>query len=624
MKSKTKRKRQSHGGGLDGPVKKQPKPEEMGRYKRKRSSQDDHSAPSKSIVTESVDETGISGLIAGFFKQHVGLIILYLFLVIITTILNIVFISKLTARFQKNVADADVKSGYNSLFIMMVILLFSFVLGYITDVLENRLFPMFVAWAESKMVTIILQKNESNPELDVDANVYRQIMQRTSSSASHVLQQLLYNIIPNGIVLIVMFSFLFKLNWRYGCVFLLVAAVVGAIAMGAKDKVMEMAKCQETMSKEAEWKAFDVLFNLQLVVSKNMVDTESRDISSQFQDVCQDKIKYLQMIDNLGYLVQTASYVGVFIVFFLALRMFGQKLDKGLNKESKDHESKQVLTLISVLMGVRMRLQNLTKSQIETVDSVGKYGHIAEKVKEIQARKIIHGNETEGKDSSLEFRDVNFHYGKKHVLKGVNLKINNNETIVIKGRSGSGKSTLAKTCLRIVEPESGEVLVGGKNVQDYDLKSLKHIVSFVNPDLGILNRSIKENILYGCRPRDRVAKEKEAKALWDQFKHVFDGKTIDSRAGVAGGVELSTGQKMLVKLMNLLICGNNHIMLMDEPTSGMDAKTKAKVLELIDNIRKSRTRTIMIITHDEDCAKVSDKSYEMKEGILSEMLSNVK
>lgn len=604
MKSKTKRKRQSHGGGIEWPVNKQPKPEEM-----------ELIAPS---------ETDIMSIIKSFTKKHLGLTMAYLGLVIFTTALNVVVVSKLSARFQKDVADADIPAGYKSLLIMMVLLMLSFVFGYMTDLLENRLFPMFVAYAESEMVMLILKKNEANPELNVDANIYRQILQRTASSAAHVYQQLLYNIIPNGIVLIVMFSFLFKLNWRYGCVFLLVAVVVGAIATGAKDRVMEKAKCQETMSKEAEWKAFDVLFNLQLVVSKNMVDTESRDISDQFQAVCQDKITYLQMIDNLGYLVQTASYVGVFVVFFLALRMFGRKLDKGMNKEAKDHESKQVLTLISVLMGVRMRLQNLTKSQIETVDSVGKYGHIAEKVKEIQAKKILHGTETEGKDSSLEFRNVNFHYGKKHVLKGVNLKINNNQTIVIKGRSGSGKSTLAKTCLRIVEPESGEVLVGGKNVQDYELKSLKHIVSFVNPDLGILNRTIKENILYGCRPKDRVAKEKEAKALWDQFKNVFDGKTIDSRAGVAGGVELSTGQKMLVKLMNLLICGNNHIMLMDEPTSGMDAKTKAKVLELINNIRKSRTRTIMIITHDEDCAKVSDKSYEMKEGLLSQMNPNVK
>lgn len=565
------------------------------------------------------DDTDIMSLIRDFTKENLGLTLSYLGLIIFTTALNVVVISKLSATFQKNVADADVPSGYKSLLIMMVLLMISFVFGYATDMLENRLFPKFVAFAESKMVTMILKKNKANPELDVDANVYRQIMQRTSSSAAHVYQQLLYNIIPNGIVLIVMFSFLFKLNWRYGAVFLLVAAIVGTIAMGAKDRIMEKAKCQETMSKEAEWRAFDVLFNLQLVVSKNMVDTESSDISNQFQDVCSNKITYLQMIDNLGYLVQTASYVGVFVVFWLALKVFGQNLAKGMDKAAKDNESKQVLTLISVLMGVRMRLQNLTKSQVDTVDSIGKYGHIKEKVKAIQARKIAHGNETQGHDASLEFKDLHFHYGKKHVLKGVNLSIKNHETIVVKGISGSGKSTLAKTCLRIVEPESGEVLVGGKKVQDYDLSALKHIVSFVNPDLGILNRSIKENILYGCPPKAYAAKEKEAKTLWNKFSHVFDGKTMDSRAGVAGGVELSTGQKMLVKLMNLLICGNNHIMLMDEPTSGMDAKTKSMVLTLIDNIRKSRTRTILIITHDEECAKVSDRSFEMNEGLLTEM-----
>ena len=564
-------------------------------------------------------DTDIMSIIKSFTKKHLGITISYLVLVILTTALNVVVVSKLSARFQKNVADADIPAGYTSLLIMMVLLMLSFVFGYITDLVENRLFPKFVAFAESEMVTLILKKNEANPELDVDANVYRQIMQRTSSSAAHVYQQLLYNIIPNGIVLIVMFGFLFKLNWQYGIVFLVVALLVAAIALGAKDKIMDRAKCQETMTKEAEWKAFDVLFNSQLVISKNMVSTESRDLSFQFQEVCKDKITYLQMIDNLGYLVQLTSYIGVFIVFFLALKVFGNKLKNNLSKADKDHEAKQVLTLISVLMGVRVRLQNLTKSQIETVDSVGKYGHISEKVKQIQARKIEHGNETKGIDSSLQFKDVNFFYGDKHVLKGVNLNIKNNETVVIKGRSGSGKSTLAKTCLRIVEPKSGQVLVGSKPVEDYDLKSLKHMVSFVNPDLGILNRTIKENILYGCPKHEYKTKEQEAIALWKKFQNVFEGKTIDSHAGVGGGSALSTGQKMLTKLMNLLICGNNQIMLMDEPTSGMDAKTKAKVLELINNIRKSRTRTIMIITHDEDCAKVADRSFEMKEGILREI-----
>jgi ABC-type multidrug transport system fused ATPase/permease subunit len=570
------------------------------------------------MSSSKLDGYDIASLIKGFFKEHTGIIVTYLVLVILTSVLNIVFVSKLSARFQKNVADADVTSGYRSLLIMMVILLFSFVLGYITDVLENKLFPMFVAWAESNVLNMILKKNEANPELDVDANVYRQILLRTSSSASHVLQQLLYNIIPNGIVLIVMFGFLFKLNWRFGLVFLAVAVVVGAIAMGSKNVVMEKAKCQETISKEAEWKAFDILFNMQLVVSKNMVKTESQAMSDQFGVVCEDKIKYLQLVDNLGYLVQTASYVGVFVVFFLALKLFGRKLKKGMSKTAKDQESKLVLTLISVLMGVRVRLQNLTKSQISTVDSVGKYGHISEKIKEIHAKRVVEGTEKEGKDGSLTFDNVNFHYGDKHVLKGVSLKIKNNETVVVKGKSGSGKSTLAKTCLRIVEPESGQVLVGQKKVQDYSLASLKRMVSFVNPDLGILNRTIKENIMYGIPKNHHVysSKLEEAKNLWNEFSNVFDGKTLDSRAGVAGGVELSTGQKQLVRLMNLLVCGNNGILILDEPCSGMDPKTKKYVLKLIDNIRKSRTRTMLVITHDAEVGKVADRTFLMTNGTL--------
>lgn len=563
-------------------------------------------------------DADIFSLIKGFTKDHLGLTLTYLVLVLIATALSVVAVSKLTARFQKNVSDADIPAGYRALFVMMVVLLISFVVGYITDFLENRLFPMFVKWSEAKMLKLILEKNQTNPELDVDANVYRQIMLRTSSSASHVYQQLLYNIIPNGIVLLVMFTFLFKLNWRYGAVFLVIAVLVSALAFGSKNMVMSKSKEQETISKETEWRAFDVLFNMQLVVSKNMVEVETNDINAQLQSVCDDKIDYLQMVDNLGYLVQTASYTGVFIVFFLALWVFGKKLKAGLDKEGKDREAREVLTLVSVLMGVRVRLQNLTKSQISTVDSFGKYGHISEKIREIQNRTVEQGTTSKGKDSSVEFDNVHFHYGNKHVLKGVSLKVKSFETVVIRGQSGSGKSTLAKLCLRILEPSNGQVHVGHVRVQDYSLAALKRRVSYVNPDQGILNRTIRENIMYGC-PKDAVGeKTKDAERMWTQFQGVFDGKTLDSRAGVAGGVELSTGQKQLVRLMNILVCGNNDVLILDEPCGGMDPKTKKLVLGLIDNIRKSRTRTILIITHDAKVGEIADRQLLMTNGVLVE------
>lgn len=268
-------------------------------------------------------------------------------------------------------------------------------------------------------------------------------------------------------------------------------------------------------------------------------------------------------------------------------------------------------------MGVRLRLQTLTKSQISTVDSIGKYSHISDQVKAMQEKPIKEGTETQPLDHSIEFKNVNLSYGSKHALKNINLKIKPHTCVVIEGQSGSGKTSLAKTLERAVEPQSGDIWVGKRLVQEYKLTKLKQIVSFVNPDIGILHRSIQENILFGC-PEDQLSKKtKEAQTLWDMFAHdVFSGKTMDSPVGPRGGSELSTGQKTMIKLMNMLICGNSPIMIIDEPVNGLDEKTKKRVLSLLDNIRKSRTTTMIIITHDSSCAEVADRHLFMNQGNL--------
>ena len=551
-----------------------------------------------------------------------GLTITYLLLVVLTTVLNIIMVSKLAATFQKDIADANVDKGFRSLFIMMVILLISFILGYVTDVLENRLFPKFQAFAEARMFKLILKKNEASTETSTDANVYRQMMLRTSSSASHVYQQLLYTIIPNIGVILVMFIFLFKLNWRYALVFLLVGLVVAGIAYGAKNKIMKLSKCQENMSKETEWRAFDVIFNMTLVTSRNMVDREVVDVSNRLDDVCVDKIWYLQSIDNLGYIIQTVSYVGVFVVFFLAMKLFKEKLQTNPSKEEKDTFAKEVLTLVSVLMGVRMRLQTLTKSQINVVDSIGKYSQVSDKIGEIANKTIEEGTETTPVDHSVELKRIRHSYGDKRVLKGASIKIKPHECVVIRGESGSGKSTLTKTLQRLIDPDSGEVIVGQKPVKQYQMSNLKQIVSWLNPDQGLLYRTVRENIMYGAPEHEVEEKNKQVEELWTQFSDVFAGKDLDASVGPRGGSNLSDGQKSMVKLMNLLVCGNTPIVVIDEVTSNLDNKTKRRVIDILKDIRDQRKTTMVMVSHDDETAAIADRTLLVENGLLHETSSS--
>jgi subfamily B ATP-binding cassette protein MsbA len=200
------------------------------------------------------------------------------------------------------------------------------------------------------------------------------------------------------------------------------------------------------------------------------------------------------------------------------------------------------------------------------------------------------------------------------LLKELNLRVEPFTTVVIKGKSGSGKTTLSRICARLDDPVRGKVEIGKVNVRDYAIDALRKVVALVNPDQGLLNRTIGENILFGSRPNDTGVKQR-AETIFGDFSQVFVGKTLDSAVG-NNGTKLSTGQKMLVKLMNLLVVGDSPIMIFDEPTGGLDAQTKLLTLKMIDTLKNTRKHTILIITHDEDCAKIADKTYELANSVL--------
>lgn len=583
--------------------------------------------------SDSITADEIYAIIGEFSGESVGLTAAFIILALATTIIQIVAISKLTARFQKAISDADTNSAMWSFFYMMVALIVAFGLHYAYDVVENNLFPLFTAFAEKRLMKTILEKNATGADANSDPNLFREILNRTTSSAGHVYYEILATIIPNALVILTMFGYLTFLNWKYGLVFVLTGASIAGVVVGSQSITMQCAKDHETIAKSTEWRAFDIIRNMPVVAARNMVSVEVEDLGGRFDVVAKDKIKYRQLIDNLSYIVQLISYSAVFIVLWLAIASFqkmieGQKSGKAnevANKQKRADYSKQVLTIVAVLMSTRARLQSITKSQINMTDSVGKFGFINNKVDELNSRQIEEGEVTGVASNDIRFTGLNVSYEdpvyheKIPVLTQLSLDIKPNECMVIRGASGSGKSTLVKTLMRLLEPDSGSIEIGGVPVREFALRTgLRRFVAFVTAEQGILDRSIQDNVLYGCLPEDYEASLNRAKELWADFKeHLFPNKELEDRAGPNGGCELSTGQKTWVKLANLFVLGQEKkIVVLDEPTQGLDPRTKTSILSLLERLKRMRTMTTLIITHDEDCAKVGDRVAHLVSGTI--------
>jgi len=220
----------------------------------------------------------------------------------------------------------------------------------------------------------------------------------------------------------------------------------------------------------------------------------------------------------------------------------------------------------------------------------------------------------------IQFKNVSFIYPNtsKNILKDFNLEIPKNKIISIYGNSGSGKTTFIKLIFGIENPTSGKVTIGGKNIKDYDIKDIRKYIAFVDQNTSnLFNRSIFENIIYGNNydEKNKLKHKEEIKNiflkynLYNIFKSLDKDKSkwsfLDQNVGKLGN-KLSGGQKKVIHLLRISLNDIAKIVILDEPSNGLDENTRNSVIEYIRNM-KMNGKTVLIISHDPYFKSISDK-----------------
>ncbi len=221
----------------------------------------------------------------------------------------------------------------------------------------------------------------------------------------------------------------------------------------------------------------------------------------------------------------------------------------------------------------------------------------------------------EVKDGSVEFDNVSFKYfedSKKHALKNVNLKIKSGETVGIIGGTGSAKTTLIQLISRLYDANEGKVLVGGKNVKDYDIQSLRNQVSVVLQKNVLFSGTIKENLRWG----DKNATDEEIikvckLAQADEFIQSFPDK-YDTYIE-QGGTNVSGGQKQRLCIARALL-KKPKILILDDSTSAVDTKTDSLIQRAFKEEIPDTTK--IIIAQRISSVKDADKIVVMENGMI--------
>lgn len=251
------------------------------------------------------------------------------------------------------------------------------------------------------------------------------------------------------------------------------------------------------------------------------------------------------------------------------------------------------------------------------LNSIQRYGIAKKRIKNLLDAKpkiILEG--TKNLKSLLvpiEFKNVRIVFDNKVVLEDLNLKIKPHETIAFIGKTGSGKSSIVNLLLGFLTPESGEVLINGRNYLDYNIKDLREKVGYVTQSSFLFSDSIYNNIRYGHMEITKDDAKKYAKiACCDYIDNLPDG--IDTIIGEKG-VGLSGGEKQRLSLARALAV-KPDILLLDDITSALDIETEEKINESIKTLDYKSTK--IIIASKIVSVMNADRIYVLDEGKVIE------
>jgi ABC-type multidrug transport system fused ATPase/permease subunit len=220
-------------------------------------------------------------------------------------------------------------------------------------------------------------------------------------------------------------------------------------------------------------------------------------------------------------------------------------------------------------------------------------------------------------NGSLRFENLIFHYPQRpdiNVLKGIDFKVEPNQTLALVGQSGSGKSTIANLILQFYKPTSGHIYFGDQKANELDLHALRQHMAIVPQEVLLFSGSILENIRFG-RPDATDAEVMDAaqKANAWEFISTFP----DQLATEVGdrGIQLSGGQKQRIAIARAIL-KNPSILILDEATSALDSTSERLVQEALDVLMKGRTS--IVIAHRLSTIRQADQILVLQDGQIME------
>lgn len=436
------------------------------------------------------------------------------------------------------------------------------------------------------------------------------IITRMTTDVTHVQQsyQMLTRITFRApLTLIFAFIMSFAINAKLSLIFLALAPVLAIglyfIATHAYPIFEKVFKIYDKLNNVVQ----ENVRGIRVVKSYVLEDEEKEKFGEVSQSIYDNFSKAEKLIAYNSPLMQLVSYAGLLLISWV-----GAKLIVG----SGTLTTGELMSLITYAMQILMSLMMISVVLVMLTISIASAERIVEILKEEPALKNKENPIKEVKDGSVEFENVNFSYvgdKDKTCLKDINLKINSGETIGIIGGTGSSKTTLIQLIPRLYDTTTGTVKVGGIDVRNYDIETLRNEVAIVLQKNVLFSGTIKENLRWGNKEATdedmvRVCKLAQADGFINEFPKKYD-TYIEQ-----GGTNVSGGQKQRLCIARALL-KKPKILILDDSTSAVDTKTDKLIRKAFKEEIPNTTK--IIIAQRIDSVKDADKIIVLENGKIN-------
>ena len=218
------------------------------------------------------------------------------------------------------------------------------------------------------------------------------------------------------------------------------------------------------------------------------------------------------------------------------------------------------------------------------------------------------------KNHNIAFKNISFSYDDRPILKNVSAEIKENTMTAIVGPSGSGKTTFCNLIARFWDVNSGEILIGGKNIKDYKIENLMNSISMVFQDVYLFEDTIENNIKFG---KQNASHEEVVEAAKKARCHEFIEALPEGYDTIIGegGASLSGGEKQRISIARAML-KDADIIIFDEATANIDPENEDKLKEAIEQLTKNKT--VIMIAHRLKTIRNADQILVLKDGEIVE------